>query len=39
MFVAGVQIYFNQIHGYSLNDIMYNGYHGYPLVATAECFV
>jgi len=28
-------IYFNQIHVYSLNDIIHNEYHDYPLVATA----
>jgi len=48
MIVAGVQkgegnkqitISFSQIHVYSLNDIMYNEYHDYPLVVTAECFV
>jgi len=34
-----IAIYFSQIHVYSLIDIMYNEYHDYPLVATAECFV
>jgi len=48
--VAGVQkgegganeqitIYFSQINVYSLNNIMYNEYHDYLLVATAECCV
>jgi len=35
-----ITTFFSQImHVYSLNDIMYNEYHDYPLVATAECFV
>jgi len=34
-----IRIYFSQIHVYSLNGIMYNGYHDYPFVAIAECFV
>jgi len=34
-----IPIYISQIHVYSLNDIMYNKYHDYPLVATVECFV
>jgi len=37
-----ITIYFSQVNVglYSLNDIMYNEYHDYPLiVATAECFV
>jgi len=32
-------IYFIQIHVYSLNYIIYNEYHDYLLVATAEWFV
>jgi len=34
-----ITIYFSQIHVYSLNDIVYNEYHDYPLVAIAKCFV
>jgi len=34
-----IKIYFSQIHIYSLNDIMYNEYHEYPLIAAAEYFV
>jgi len=32
-------IYFSQIHVYSLNDLIYNEHHDYPLVVIAECFV
>jgi len=31
--------YFSQMHVCSLNNIMHNEYHEYPLVATTECFV
>jgi len=34
-----ITIFFSQIHVYSLNDVMYNEYHDYPLVAIAECSV
>jgi len=34
-----IAIYFSQTYVHSLNDIMYNEYHDYPLVATAACFV
>jgi len=34
-----ITIYLSQIHVYTLNGVIYNEYHDYPLVATAECFV